>query len=91
MQKFYAVERQREVIRAKPKPAKPKAWSHDDELQAHKGKRLAIVDTDYQRSEAILLEADRFVLKLSFDLPDGSQSVMTVYKHALASYQLLQE
>lgn len=89
MQKYYSVERQREIIRTKPKPVKPKTWSHDDDLQAHKGKRIVIV-TEYERSEHTLIDADRYVLKLTFEAESG-QSTLTVYKHALVSYQLLQE
>lgn len=82
-QKYYAVERQRTLtLKPNPKPQKSKAWSHDDDLQAHKGQKIRvdfIAGGDLIFDE--LLEADRFALKVRHD-----QSVVTLYKHAITGY-----
>lgn len=88
VQKFYGVERQKIITLAKPKPKAPKSWSHEDELQAHKGKRIIVVNGDGDDAEFTLLEADRFTLKIYHEV---TQSTLTVYKHAIRGYSLITE
>lgn len=85
VQKVYAVERA--LIQLK-RPLKPKAWSHDDALKAHIGKKIAVSFNGGGEAEYVLLEADRYAFNLFEPI---TQSVVTVYKHAITAYRLLAE
>lgn len=67
----------------KPILSKPKAWSHQDDLKALKGQRVALTLVNGNIFAGVLLDADQFTIKL---LADDTQSVVTYYKHILASF-----
>lgn len=67
----------------KPLLSKPKQWSHQDDLRALKGKRVALTLVNGNIFSGVLLEADQFTIKL---LADDTKSVVTYYKHILASF-----
>jgi len=87
------VVKAREVFRGNNfKPPKPKAWSHDDELKAHKGRLITLFffAGELEFVTGVLVDSDRFSVKLAVHLGDATQSVLTVfYKHVITSYQLL--
>jgi hypothetical protein len=87
VQKFYAVERQKIItLKGGAKPGRPKSWSHDDDLAAHKGQKIIVSFLDGAESYYTLVDADRFALKLRHPQEDGAQSTVTVYKHAISAY-----
>lgn len=71
---------------ASSKPFKPKAWSHDNDLTAAKGKQISLHALD-SPDELVgeLLDSDRFTLKVRVW---NGKSALTFFKHALASYAI---
>lgn len=70
----------RKMLSAAPKP---KRWSHQDDLDALKGKKLIIGVLDEGPKEGVLLEADQFTLKLK---AVGAVSAVVYYKSALTYF-----
>lgn len=83
----YQTERQVIVtMKGKGKPPKPKAWSHDDELQAHKGKMISILRDNTSMVPYLLIDSDRFTLKVQID-----GTVYVINKSAIVAYSLIAE
>lgn len=77
----------------KPKP-KPKAWSHQNDLTAAKGKQIQI-HTHEGMVNGTLLDADQFTIKVRTTLNDGDylaaqkdQSIVTYFKSALTGFTI---
>ena len=66
-------------------PYKPKPWSHQNELQAARGKPINLHFLDGSKGAFVLVEADAFALRVC---APGSQSALTYWKHALLGYRL---
>lgn len=66
-----------------PKPFKPKAWTHQDDLRAQCGKGIFIRFMNGVGIEGTLISADQFTLKI---MVNSSKSVVTYFKHAVESY-----
>lgn len=65
-------------------PAKPKAWTHQDDLKSLKGKEVALFILGCPEITGLLLEADQFTIKI---LETNSKSVVTYFKHTLTSFR----
>jgi hypothetical protein len=74
-------------LRRKASMPKPKSWSHDDELASMRGKMITVAGNDGGMITALLLEADKYALKLVFE----DQSTLIVFKHTLESFTLAKE
>lgn len=77
----FKVEHKGGKLRAGPKL---KSWTHQDDLKALKGKEVTLVALDRTEIFGLLLEADQFTIKI---LETASQSVVTYFKHTLASFR----
>jgi hypothetical protein len=62
------------------RPAKPKRWSHQDDLTALIGKTIVCGRSDGMSLEGVLVEADQFTLKIQ--TPEFALPVL-VFKSAL--------
>lgn len=71
--------------RLKFKPKTPKAWSHEDELQALRGKVVKLTMVDDTWPQGVLLEADRYTVMLGHG--HLGQSKLTYFKSAIVSFQ----
>jgi hypothetical protein len=67
------------------KPFKPKRWSHQQDLEKLKGKKVDLVYPNGEWVRGVLLEADQFTLRVDIG-SENHQSVLTVFKHSLRSY-----
>ena len=63
------------------RPIKSKRWSHQDELDALKGKVVLVYPLDGGTYEGTLVEADQFAIKVL----TPNHGVGIVWKHALRS------
>lgn len=66
-------------------PFKPKAFNHQDDLKDAVGKQVVLVTLRGTTVEGELLGADQFTIKIR-RCDVESKSVLTWFKHALASY-----
>ncbi len=73
----------------KPRGHKPKVkrWSHQDELDALKGRMVALLFEDEGEAEVTLIEADQFAIKVSAIDDDGQQSTLIYFKHTIAGFR----
>jgi hypothetical protein len=69
------------------RPAKPRPWSHQRELEAAIGKRIYLVYLDNEDGEGQLLAADPFTLKIQFD---GVDVPTVIFKSALAIFKIME-
>ena len=68
-----------------PLKSKPKAWSHQDELKAGRGKKITLTHVSGETVVGKLLEADQFTIKVLHVVGNG-QSALTYFKHDLCGY-----
>jgi sRNA-binding regulator protein Hfq len=68
--------------REKIRLPRPKRWSHQDELDALKGKAIRIVYTNGDETKAVLIEADQFALKVQIE----GEKPSVVFKHSIAEF-----
>lgn len=80
----------RDPSRRQKLTVKAKRWSHQDELQAHRGKPITLIHLNAQRANGVLLEADQFTLKVRHDA-GNSQSSVTYSKGNIIGYILSEE
>lgn len=71
-------------FRPRNKPAKPKRWSHQDDLEGLRGQRIEINLNDGTSYNGTLLEADQFTLKIQ---ADNVLSAVTVFKSVMTDYR----
>lgn len=64
------------------RPFKAPKWSHQQELDALKGKHIGLLFTDDERTNGKLLEADAFSLKLEHP----EQTTVIFFKHVIAGF-----
>lgn len=62
---------------------KPRAWSHQDELQALRGKTIIYCVLDEGIQSGTLLEADQFTIKVK---KQGFKSSIVVFKSSLTYF-----
>jgi hypothetical protein len=63
---------------------KPKRWSHQDELNTLKGRKLSL-KVFGKWTKVTLIEADQFSVKVQ-NIDDHQQSSVTYFKHAIDAY-----
>lgn len=81
---FTSGNRARHKLSLSKQKSRQKRWSHQDELEALKGKRLRITTADGHFFFGTLVEADQFTIKV--DRTDGLKPVV-VFKSGLTSFQ----
>jgi hypothetical protein len=71
---------------------KPKRWSHQDELDGHKGKLITLVLGHDDVVHGMLVNTDAFTIQLAvvkdLDKSDQLGRVLTFFKHSIDAYQL---
>lgn len=75
------------INRDKPQH-KPRAWNHQDDLKALRGKKIIFrLREDVENLTGVLIDADQFTLKLEYiSSATGNKSTLTYFKHALEFY-----
>jgi hypothetical protein len=71
---------------------KPRRWSHQDELDGHKGKLITLVLGQDDVVHGMLVNADAFTIQMAvvkdLDKTDQVGRVLTFFKHSIDAYQL---
>jgi small nuclear ribonucleoprotein (snRNP)-like protein len=68
----------------RPRKPKEKRWSHQDDLEALKGKGIILNLNDGSSYTGILIDADQFTLKIQVE---NVSSAITVFKSVMTDYR----